>query len=88
MTANRNRSGILFRSCWAVSCPPGLLVIPGWFGVKRDWLKKPFTRLLLCWTIIPFLFFSASSCKLGTYILPCFPPLAMLLAIAVRKRDA
>ncbi len=65
--------------------PSGLLAIPGWFGVKRDWLKTPLTRLLLCWTIMPFLFFSASSCKLGTYILPCFPPLAMLLAIAVRN---
>ena len=33
--------------------------------------------------MLPFLFFSASSGKLGTYILPCFPPLAVLGAGAV-----
>ncbi len=32
----------------------------------------------LCWFLFPFLFFSASSGKLITYILPCFPPLSIL----------
>lgn len=39
------------------------------------------TRLLLwLWLLLPFLFFSVSSGKLVTYILPCFPPLAALMA--------
>ena len=36
-------------------------------------------RFSLCWFVFPFLFFSASSGKLLTYILPCFPPFALLM---------
>jgi len=43
-----------------------------------------FKKFLVCWSFFPFVFFSASSGKLATYILPCFPPLAMLVAGAVR----
>ena len=46
----------------------------------------PQTRLIvfcLCWFFFPFLFFSASNGKLVTYILPCFPPLAILTAIGL-----
>lgn len=38
------------------------------------------TRFSLCWLVFPFLFFSASEGKLATYILPCMPPLAILIA--------
>lgn len=48
--------------------------------LRRLPAESPHHSLLLCWFVIPFIFFSASSCKLGTYILPCFPPLAMLTA--------
>ena len=66
--------------------PAGLLWFAAWPGVMNiRWLKKPFFRYLLCWLIVPFLFFSASSCKLGTYILPVFPPLAILTASALRR---
>lgn len=37
-------------------------------------------RFCLCWLIVPFLFFSVSNGKLLTYILPCFPPFAVLMA--------
>jgi len=40
-------------------------------------------RLAVCWAVFPFLLFSASSGKLGTYILPCFPPLAFLMAVGL-----
>ena len=65
--------------------PAGLLWIAGALGCTKEWLKRPFVRFMICWFAFPFLFFSASSCKLGTYILPCFPPLALLLASALRN---
>jgi len=51
-------------------------------------LKKSFSstapqidllRFSVCWLVILFLFFSACKGKLLTYILPCFPPLAILV---------
>ena len=65
--------------------PVGLLWFAGALGCTKEWLKRPFVRFMLCWFAFPFLFFSASSCKLGTYILPCFPPLALLLASALQN---
>ena len=52
-------------------------------GIKWARLKDPFIRFALCWFFFPFLFFSASHGKLGTYILPCFPPLAILITIGL-----
>ncbi len=46
-------------------------------------LQEPLLQYLLCWAVIPFIFFSMSSCKLGTYILPCFAPIAALTAYGV-----
>ena len=39
---------------------------------------------VLAWFALPFAFYSIASAKLVTYILPCFPPLALLLAIGLR----
>ncbi len=47
--------------------------------VNDDSGQARLVRFSLCWLIIPFLFFSASSGKLLTYILPCFPPFAILI---------
>jgi 4-amino-4-deoxy-L-arabinose transferase len=50
-------------------------------GVRRESrLREPFLRFTLCWLVFPFLFLSGSGGKLGTYILPCFPPLAVIIA--------
>ena len=65
--------------------PSGLLWIAGALGCTKEWLKRPFVQYLICWFVFPFLLFSASSCKLGTYILPCFPPLAILLTSALKN---
>lgn len=59
---------------WSVLFPAVIL------GIKRTHLKVPLIRFVICWFLFPFLFFSSSHGKLATYILPCFPPLAILIA--------
>lgn len=60
---------------------PWTLLLPGIFTkVKLKLPQDRLTRYCWCWLVLPFLFFSASSGKLGTYILPCFPAAAFLLA--------
>ena len=46
-------------------------------------MKKPLIRFAVCWFLFPFLFFSVCSGKLIPYILPCFPPLAIVYAIGL-----
>ncbi len=45
----------------------------------------PLFRFLWLWLLMPFLFFSASSGKLATYILPCFPPMALLITVGLHS---
>jgi len=56
-------------------------------GVKKLWQAQPqYSGLLkfsLCWLLVPFVFFSLSQGKLLTYILPCFPPFAMLMGMGL-----
>lgn len=40
-------------------------------------------RFAICWLVLPFLFFSFSNGKLLTYIFPCFPPFAILMAFGL-----
>ncbi len=62
---------------WAFLFPAVIL------GLKRAGLKRPLTRYAVCWFVFPFLFFSICKGKLLTYILPCFPPLAILISMGL-----
>jgi 4-amino-4-deoxy-L-arabinose transferase len=55
-------------------------IISGYRERCAEAFKQPLMRYAACWLAFPFLFFSASSGKLATYILPCFPPAAILIA--------
>ena len=46
-------------------------------------MKNPLIRFSICWVLFPFLFFSVCSGKLIPYIMPCFPPLAIVFAIGL-----
>jgi len=51
-------------------------------GIPRAWIdrsKHSETLFLLLWTVLIFLFFSRSDSKLIPYILPIFPPVALLI---------
>lgn len=77
-----------------IECPAGMnrLRRLGCRIMSLRLLQDPLGRYLTCWAVIPFVLFSASSCKLGTYILPCFAPIAALTAygviVALRERQA
>jgi 4-amino-4-deoxy-L-arabinose transferase-like glycosyltransferase len=55
---------------------------------KTGWRRKfdDQTLYMMSWAILPFLFFSLSRSKLPHYILPIFPPVAMLMANALVSR--
>jgi len=55
-------------------------------ALGRAWTRVPEVRFqprrfLLLWCVVVFAFFSASDSKLGSYILPMFPALALLIGI-------
>jgi 4-amino-4-deoxy-L-arabinose transferase len=64
---------------WTAFAPAAII------GLGKEKLKDPLIRFALCWLVFPFLFFSICSGKLATYILPCFPPLALLIGAGLRR---
>ncbi len=59
---------------------PWTFLLPAIFiNGKRTGTEKAESWFLWLWLLFPILFFSLSSGKLATYILPCFAPLAILL---------
>lgn len=45
----------------------------------------PAVEFCLVWVVVVFVFFTVSAAKLATYMLPVFPPLALLTAVGVRE---
>jgi 4-amino-4-deoxy-L-arabinose transferase-like glycosyltransferase len=81
LTSHFHRSGAwyYFFIVLAVGFLPWIFLLP--CVVKAQW-KRPIdqmTLFLVVWTVLPFLFFSFSDSKLPHYILPIFPPLAILV---------
>ena len=65
---------------------PWILLLPAAaIGLRRSGGDRDFVGYLVIWAALPFLFFSASSGKLATYILPCFAPLSILLAAGLER---
>jgi len=64
------------------------------FGARRAWVDgRPnalgfsWQRFALSWAAFVFLFFSASGSKLPSYILPMFPPLALVVGWLLARLD-
>lgn len=67
---------------------PGIFFLPCGFAGKKFWsdiFATPVYKLALCGIIFPMILLSASGGKLPTYILPCFPMLAIILAGMLMK---
>ena len=60
---------------------PWTVFLPGAFvhAVRRARRGDRLTAFLVTWCAVPFVFFSLSRAKLATYLLPIFPPLALLI---------
>ena len=54
-------------------------------GLRKDAADKSFSTLLIFWAAMPFVLFSLAKGKLITYILPCFAPLSVLLALGLDR---
>lgn len=52
-------------------------------GLRRVRPADPLMRFALCWFVFPYLFFSVSTGKLGTYLLPCFPSISLLVTLGL-----
>jgi 4-amino-4-deoxy-L-arabinose transferase len=76
----------LFKILPLAILPWTFLIPAAWSGLRQRTLTlsdKSIMRFAVCWFLFPFLFFSASNGKMMTYILPCLPPLAILLAVGI-----
>ena len=84
LTTTHRRTGAwwYFLPLLALGMLPWTSLLPGalWRGWQRQAGQFQPGRFLVIWAVLIFLFFSASSSKLPSYILPIFPALALLCA--------
>jgi 4-amino-4-deoxy-L-arabinose transferase len=66
---------------WTFMVPAAVAGIKG--NLNDQGPQGRLIRMSICWLVIPFLFFSFSSGKILTYILPCFPPFAILMVLGL-----
>lgn len=64
----------------------GLLTQGLWRGVRQQAGTFQPAKMLLVWVLFIFFFFSISSSKLPSYILPIFPALALLIALHLEAK--
>lgn len=64
-----------------------LILGVGAFAWRKDtWRISP-RLFLLCWILLPIIFFTVSKSKLPGYVLPSVPPLGLLVACALPTRE-
>ncbi len=79
----------LFLPVLAVGTIPWIFfVVPVFTVTRRLSATNSLTRYCVCWLVCPFIFFSVCSGKLPTYILPCFPPIAVMVADALFEANS
>jgi len=68
---------------------PWTFLVPAVFKrLKHKWKTIPETVVFsLVWFAVAFLIFTPSQSKLATYILPCFPPLSMLIGYTFKDSE-
>ena len=84
--AQHAQSAFYFIPVFAAAIAIWIFMLPNlcralWHQVK----DSPLLKLCTCGVILPFILFSCSSGKLATYILPCMPPAAILIAAGAQK---
>ena len=82
---NRSRPWYYFFMVLAAGCFPWTLLLP---MTLADFRKRPPADghlFLILWIASPFIVFSLSASKLPHYILPLYPPLAILVGATVAK---
>ena len=95
LTTGHDRAGpwYYFVPWFAVGILPWLTVLaygawPAWRDGTPNALGFSWQRFALVWAAFVFLFFSASGSKLPSYILPMFPPLALVIGWLLVRLDA
>ena len=84
--AQHAKSFFFFFPVFAAAIMLWVLMLPNLCKVLyREVKASPLLKFCTCGVILPFLMFSCSSGKLATYILPCMPPAAILIAAGAQK---